>query len=209
MKDSFAALEKEKREKIINAAMLEFAQRGYDRASTNEIVKRAEISKGLLFHYFRTKKVLFLFLYDHAIKVMREDFHRRIDPLEGDFFKKMRQVLAIKLEILKRYPELFKFAQLAYLETSSEIKEDLEKRNKKLIGLSTQQIVGQSDVSGFHEAIDLKQGLNIITWSMEGLLNQAYNESRLKKRSIDYKKLLADAEGLIATFERLFIKEGH
>ncbi|WP_442961067.1 helix-turn-helix domain-containing protein [Pseudogracilibacillus sp. SO30301A] len=34
----------------MNAAIMEFVQSGFERASTNEIVKRANISKGSLFN---------------------------------------------------------------------------------------------------------------------------------------------------------------
>ena len=51
----FQSLETEKRERIINAALKEFAKNGYDKASTNDIVKEAEISKGSLFNYFNSK----------------------------------------------------------------------------------------------------------------------------------------------------------
>lgn len=57
----FLSLDKEKQDRIINAAMKEFAQKGYDKASTNEMVKEAGISKGLLFHYFQNKKQLYFF----------------------------------------------------------------------------------------------------------------------------------------------------
>ncbi len=39
----------------MNAAISIFATQGYAHASTDEIVKRAGISKGLLFHYFISK----------------------------------------------------------------------------------------------------------------------------------------------------------
>ena len=37
---------------------MEFAQSGFEKASTNEIVKRSNISKGSLFNYFNSKKDL-------------------------------------------------------------------------------------------------------------------------------------------------------
>lgn len=55
----FLELDKLKQDRIINAAMKEFALKGYKNASTNEIVKEAGISKGLLFHYFTNKKAYF------------------------------------------------------------------------------------------------------------------------------------------------------
>jgi len=42
----FDKLKPEKRERIINAALKEFARNGYEKASTNEIIKEAEIAKG-------------------------------------------------------------------------------------------------------------------------------------------------------------------
>lgn len=40
---------------MINAALKVFALNGYRHASTDDIVREAAISKGLLFHYFENK----------------------------------------------------------------------------------------------------------------------------------------------------------
>ncbi|MGE5654611.1 MAG: TetR/AcrR family transcriptional regulator [Bacillota bacterium] len=60
--EQFTALPEEKRRKIIDAAMVEFIEHGYDAASTNRIIDRAGISKGVLFKYFGSKEGLYLFL---------------------------------------------------------------------------------------------------------------------------------------------------
>lgn len=51
----FENLPEGKRLRILNAAAREFAQSGYDGASTNRIVEYAGIAKGALFHYFKDK----------------------------------------------------------------------------------------------------------------------------------------------------------
>ena len=66
MNERFFELNKEKQERIINAAFKVFAENGYGHSSTDEIVKTADISKGLLFHYFGNKIGLYSFLYDYA-----------------------------------------------------------------------------------------------------------------------------------------------
>ena len=53
--EKFDNLEKEKKERILESAMAEFNIHGYTGASTNNIVKNAEISKGSLFNYFENK----------------------------------------------------------------------------------------------------------------------------------------------------------
>lgn len=50
----------ENRKKIIKASLEEFAENGYKAASTNSICKKAEISKGLLYHYYPSKQELYL-----------------------------------------------------------------------------------------------------------------------------------------------------
>lgn len=64
----------EKQARIINAAMKEFVKSGYDKASTNKIVKEANISKGSLFNYFHSKKELYLYLIEYGVlpSVIRE-----------------------------------------------------------------------------------------------------------------------------------------
>jgi AcrR family transcriptional regulator len=46
-------MEPEKRERVINAALMEF-RHGFEHTSTDAIVREAGISKGLLYHYFGT-----------------------------------------------------------------------------------------------------------------------------------------------------------
>lgn len=48
------------REKILESAGREFAERGFSGASMNEIVKRGGISKGIIYHYFSSKEQLYL-----------------------------------------------------------------------------------------------------------------------------------------------------
>ena len=55
MNEKFFDLKKEKQDRMINAALKVFALNGYRHASTDDIVREAAISKGLLFHYFENK----------------------------------------------------------------------------------------------------------------------------------------------------------
>lgn len=60
----FNNLKPEKQKQIINTAIKELVRNGFEKASTNEIVKRANISKGSLFNYFNSKKDLYLYLIE-------------------------------------------------------------------------------------------------------------------------------------------------
>ena len=67
MNEKFFELTEEKQKTIINAAMSVFAENEYKKATTDDITKRASISKGLLFHYFDNKKGLYLYIYEKDV----------------------------------------------------------------------------------------------------------------------------------------------
>ncbi len=69
------------RRKILMAAIAEFGEKGYEAASTNQICRQAEISKGLLFHYYKTKQALFV----EALEQCLEDIQSvtRTNPEPG------------------------------------------------------------------------------------------------------------------------------
>src|SRR6202790_4545263 len=57
----------ERREQVIEAAIREFAEAGYNAASTAAIAKRAGISQPYIYALFPSKQDLFLAVHDHVI----------------------------------------------------------------------------------------------------------------------------------------------
>ena len=51
---AFERLQEEKKQKIINAALIEFSENTVDSASVNSIAKRAGVSRTTLYYYFLT-----------------------------------------------------------------------------------------------------------------------------------------------------------
>ena len=86
MNEKFFDLKKEKQDRMINGAMKVFALNGFQRASTDEMVKEAGISKGLWFHYFDNKIGLYTFVVDYAIKYMNMELSASLNADPSDFF---------------------------------------------------------------------------------------------------------------------------
>ncbi|MGI6551342.1 MAG: TetR/AcrR family transcriptional regulator [Syntrophomonadales bacterium] len=122
----FNSLEPEKRARIINAALKEFARNGYEKASTNEIVKESYISKGSLFNYFNSKKELYLFLLDYVAEIV-EKIYAEVDWSETDFFERMRQLGSVKFKIYKKFPQAFHFLKSLANEDAAEVKSEIKK----------------------------------------------------------------------------------
>ena len=60
------------RTRILDAAVLCFSQRGFDRTSTAAIAKAAGVSQGIIFHHFATKDGLFSAVVRAGIEGFRE-----------------------------------------------------------------------------------------------------------------------------------------
>lgn len=120
MNAKFFDLKKEKQDRMINAALKIFAENGYSHASTDDIVKEARISKGLLFHYFESKIGVYSFLCDYSVKYYSLELSSAIDPEETDFFALKKQVEAAKMQTLKTHPYMFFFMNGRKTENSPE-----------------------------------------------------------------------------------------
>ena len=120
MNPKFFDLKKEKQDRMINGALKVFAMQGYRHASTDEIVKEADISKGLLFHYFGSKLGLYTFIYDYSVKFVTLELRACIDPLTSDLFDLMKQMEEAKMHVMKAYPYMQQFLNRAMHENVSE-----------------------------------------------------------------------------------------
>jgi len=167
----FNSLEPEKRERIINAALKEFARNGYKKASTNEIIKEAEISKGSLFNYFNSKKELYLFLLDYVVKVI-DQIYDEVDWTETDLFERMRQFGLVKFKVYKKFPQAFNFLKAVANEDAVEVKSEIDKIGKQLIASGLERGYQNIDWTKFREDIDRKKIINIITWTILSFAEQ-------------------------------------
>jgi len=74
----------ERREEILDAALNEFAERGYHAGSTEEIARRAGISQPYVFRLFGTKKELFRAVAARCFRETLEMFQRAAEGLRGE-----------------------------------------------------------------------------------------------------------------------------
>ena len=103
----FLQLDEEKRERVLSAAIDEFAHKNYSNASMNVVVKSAGISKGALFKYFKNKAGLFAFVYKIALGRVKDYLRQVRDESEGeDFFGRLQKVMLAGLDFTRAHPGL-------------------------------------------------------------------------------------------------------
>ena len=174
MNQSFYSLERDKQNRIINAALKEFAEYGYDKASTNHIVKNAEIGKGMLFYYFKNKEELYHYLINYCLEVLVNEFLARIDTNEPDFIERLKQTAQIKTEFLLNYPNILYFLGSLFLK--DQIPEKFENRYEEIMRMRNSKFYDNIDISLFRNDVDTKKAFKLIRWSIEGYQNELINQ---------------------------------
>lgn len=205
----FMNLENEKQDSILNAALKEFAQKGYKNASTNEIVKEANISKGLLFHYFYNKKSLFLFLYDYSKDIFLNEFYSKLNYDETDIIKRWRQIALLKIDLIQKHPDLYDFLIASATDDSTEIKYELEDKNKSIFEDGYKRLLENIDTSGFKEGLNIKRVSEIIIWVVQGFGNrelERFKHNSVYKSNYDLNAIMTEFDEYIDLLKKAFYK---
>ena len=186
MNEKFFSLPKERKDLIRNSAMLEFGENTFQKTSADAIAKRAGVSKGLLFHYFKDKRELYLYLYDYALNVCLRKFVAQTYALaETDFFALLELGYQIKMEMVRRHPGLFRFVMRTYYERDSVLTPKLRR------GLDDLMV----DVWKFKEGVDPRQVIRLLTLMSEGMLART-GASTAQEIEALYQEYLAYADML-------------
>jgi TetR/AcrR family transcriptional regulator len=205
----FKNLKSEKQNRILNAAIEEFTLNGYKHTSTDTIAKKANISKGSLFHYFRSKKDLFLYLYDYAFDILINQFFEKIVINETDLLARLRHFALLRVELAMKYPHIFDFIRVAYFEEAEEVKGELALRNKEKIEFSYQKALEGVDISQFRDDIDHERAINTCLWTLVGFTKQMEKKAKqspLSKSQLE--QIATELDGYIDLLRTCLYKKG-
>jgi len=196
-------LEPARRNAILNAALKEFARKGYSEASTNVIAKEAGISKGLMFHYVSSKENLFFLVYDYFTDIMDKEYFSLMNLDETDIFERLRQSYLLQLELVIKHPWIFELNKLSAASNPEEIKEALEKRATQK--RSSCNIFEAIDESKFRTGLNVEKCKEIILWANIGFTNQILEEVRNTKfDQLDYDDIVAKIDENLQELKNVF-----
>ena len=187
--------------------MKEFGQKGFKNASTDAIVREAAISKGALFHYFKNKKGLFLYLYDYSVEIIKSEILMKFNWDEKDVFARRKQVTLLKIEILKKHPGMYDYLATSYIDSSSEVKSDLESRNKELATMSQGFLNEGIDTSKFKDGLDAERAIEVITWTIEGFTNKEMHKVKnFSLYELNFNDVLKELDIYLEILKKSFYK---
>lgn len=206
MEDILDKMNPDKKGRLINAAMKEFGENRFQKASTNVIVKEAGISKGLLYHYFSSKKDLFNYLFDYAIKAIALPIAEEVGLEDADIIRRIERITKLKVKILDEMPALMTFSKAMYEDMDyTEVKKIIEKHIPIPLNMYYSQNV---DKTLFREGVDVAMAIKTIQYSLEKVADSYLIQQKMgKEPEID--QIIHEVEAFLAHFRDIYYKKNY
>ncbi|MDR3289480.1 MAG: TetR/AcrR family transcriptional regulator [Peptococcaceae bacterium] len=195
-------IDEEKRSRILNAAISEFTK-GYKQASTDVIVREAGISKGLLFHYFGTKRDLFLFLFVYAVQTVSTELLGLLNPQEKDLLARWRQQVFLRVDLCRTYPAIFEFIAATCHADIHEIAPDLQAYYNSFAETFWPKLFEGLDTSLFRPDIPAEKICEIIFIFIQG-----YHHKHLgfKDCTLEFDEMVQEIDAYILILRKCFYR---
>jgi len=201
MNDKFYSLPEEKQRRIINAGYRVFSLNSYKKSPMSEIAAEAGISKSLLFHYFKNKRELYLFLWDEAVRFAKMSMQKTYCYDTDDFFEMMRRGLYEKVRLMRIHPYMAVFTVRAFYEKEPGISEAVQGSYQALTAAASAEAISRLGTAQFKEGIDLEMMLRQMYLASEG-----YMWEMVQRGDIDAEKLQADGERMVSFWKEIYGK---
>lgn len=203
MNEKFYSLPKQKQQSIINAGFRVFSQNSYKKAPMQEIAACAGISKSLLFHYFRNKQELYLFLWDYAadltIQYLTE--YKCYEP--DDLFEMMERGMRAKFKLIEKHPALASFAIKAFYEKDAQIAEAIQKSYQKHFSRKAKNALATLNPDDFIPGLDLSMMYREMYLASEGYLWEIVQRGE----TIDSKSLEKDFNRMLSFWKNVYLRK--
>ncbi|MEG1494496.1 MAG: TetR/AcrR family transcriptional regulator [Gordonibacter sp.] len=201
--EKFESLPEERREAIVGAAVETFGLSDYKGASTDAIARKAGISKGLLFFYFKNKRELYLYLMRHLMdvvtKVVVDERFYEID----DFFELFKYAANRKKDALSKMPYLLDFSIRAFYPEHKDVKDTMNGWTQAQIDLMFSTFFKNVRLDKFRDGVEPKKVVDMMIWMADGYLHQ----QRSMSRAIDIDALMVEFDEWCEMFKRYAYKE--
>ena len=135
--ETFEKLPKDKQQTILAAGIRIFATKSYAEAKTETITKECGISKGLLFHYFGSKREFYLYCLGKALEQLLSQTQK---PAGDSFYDILFSFMDAKIRLCVEYVDEMHFVNMASRESASEVEEG----KQKLIGMYSLKVREES-----------------------------------------------------------------
>lgn len=193
----------EKNERIFQVAKELFAMQGYHQTSANSIAEKADVSKALVFHHYKSKKALYLAIIEHSIDSMMATFNKEWEPLESnDFFEQMKGFVKAKLTVALKHPKENKLMIQAFhsppKEAVNELQLVFQVKSKAMQSLNDEYIFNCLTPQSIREGVEMNQAKTLIRTVFEG-----FSQRILADYSGKYEEIVHDSDRILSEMDAI------
>ncbi len=185
MNERFFSLPDEKQQAIINAGYRVFSQNSYKNSPMSEIADAAGISKSLLFHYFRNKKELYMFLWDKCAETTIDYLTKYNCYEQKNLFESMERGMRAKMEIIRLYPDMACFTIKAFYENDADISAAVQASYHKYFNMKADKTRLNMDTEQFIPGLDIQMMYREMYWASEGYLWEMVRRGNLDMKQME------------------------
>jgi len=99
------SLVEKRKNQILDAASRIFSKKGFSKANTDQIAKAANLGKGTIYRYFKSKKDLFLSVVDRGLDKLRDKILMEVEKTD-DPLKKIENAIRAYLSYFEKNKSL-------------------------------------------------------------------------------------------------------
>ena len=194
--------EQEVRERIVRAATRVFSERGFHRATMQDIVRASGLSVGAIYTYFKSKDELVLAGCDMITDQEMSELARRLAPIEG-FRERISAAVGFlfdQIEVESWQLGSTRLLALAWAEadTSPAIREMLLRRRREIHGVTVGLLQEGIARAEFPAWLDIDRTAAALGALLDGVVLQSIEEGAGYRRTESERRVLAMVELVIA-----------
>ena len=168
----------------------------------SEIADAAGISKSLLFHYFRNKKELYMFLWDKCAGITIEYLTKYGCYGQDGLFESMERGMRAKLEIIGIYPDMANFTIKAFYEKDPEICAAVHESYHRYFSLKAERTRLNLDPEQFVPGLDIRMMYREMYWAAEGYLWEM-----VQRGEVDIGRMERDFTALMNFWKSVYLRK--
>jgi TetR/AcrR family fatty acid metabolism transcriptional regulator len=140
-----------KRERLLDAAVLEIARHGYYRTTVSTIAGRAGMADGTIYLYFKNKEDILVSIFERAMQLFSVQAQKIVDARGIDAEEKLRRIVALHLTLLGADRDLAVIFQVEFRHTLHVLELLSRSRMRDYLALIT-SVVEQGQREGVFKA---------------------------------------------------------
>lgn len=189
-KKTFFNLKNEKKNKIIEVSIDEFAKYAYTDVSINQIIKKSKIPRGSFYQYFNDKEDLYLFI----IKLINNEKLKLINEVtekneKRNFQNECAKIFEVSIGMAIKYPKYNKIFNNMDLDISKFIGK-LKESDESTKRILTRLIKEEQESGKIKKNINPTIISNVIFWAIKEMSKQDFTKDSYKDSIKDFKEVL-------------------